>query len=118
MTYLVENSVASVEHSQTVTDWEILNQINPKRLQRILVNFSEYSTEYIQFACELISMYHQVYRWELIQLRRQGYIGACLPPTSEQLQQIVEFLQKKDRFNDSQQILVELQSLAQKLRRG
>ncbi len=115
MSNLIENTILAVDCPLTITDWGILNSISPIRLRRMLTKHPAYKPAEIQAACELISAYHQVYRRDLIQLRCRKYFGQCPPPTFEQLQRIAH-LQNKNNNTTPQQILVELQNLAQLLR--
>lgn len=111
MSSLIENAIAVNVCSQTVTDWEILNCMTPKRLKRILKKQIECNSVNIKDACDLISAYHQVYRQDLLQLRHQGRVGSCPSPTFEQLQRIAN-LQQNNKAATPQQILIELQKLA------
>lgn len=112
---LTENAI-SISCNQATTDWEVLNRLSIERLRRLLLVSIEYNLINIERIFELISAYHQVYRQDLIQLRRRGQLGRCPDPTSEQLQRIAHLQQRNGEVITSQQILVELQKLAQLLR--
>lgn len=99
---------------QCRSDWAILNDLTSKQLRRIIIHF-ETDIE-IEQACYLLESYHAVYRKNLMQLRRQGYRGKCLPTTA-QLQQIAQDLQTKTSQSYSpQQVMDQLQAIVQKLR--
>lgn len=100
---------------QCSTDWAILNDTTPKQLRRITIHFD--TDIEIEQACHLLESYHAVYRKNLMQLRRQGCRGKCPLPTTAQLQQIAQDLQTKtDQSYSPQQVMDQLQAIAQKLR--
>lgn len=97
------------------SDWAVLNQVSLAQLNRILGDCCQQAE--IQQACALLEAYHAVYRLNWMHLRAQGYRGNCLPPTIVQLEQISVYLQAKTKCSYScQQILTELQAVAQQFR--
>lgn len=102
--------------SQFLSDWAILNSTNARKL-RCLQETDGFTMLEIEQACRLIEAYHAVYRRDLLKLRRRECVGKCPPPTSSQLQQIVESLNEKKNLNYSvSQVLMELRILARQLR--
>lgn len=105
-----------------VSDWAILNDTTVKQVRRILAEFHDCTLLEIEQACHLLQGYHQVYRQSRLQQRQAGGIsGHCNPPTLEQLQRMVEILQKVQAVQPSeslnpQEILSQLQELATQLR--
>lgn len=97
-----------------ISDWAILNDLTSKQLRRRIIHFD--TDIEIEQACHLLESYHAIYRKNLLQLRRQGCRGKCLPTTA-QLQQIAQDLQTKTAQSYSpQQVMEQLQTIAQKLR--
>jgi hypothetical protein len=97
-----------------LSDWAILNDTNPQKLQRILSDFHQSTKPEIGSAIALLESYHAIYRQERLRLRQQGKaLGACQPPSAAQLQQIAQLL-KTAIAPDV--ILNHLQALAQRLR--
>jgi uncharacterized protein YdeI (YjbR/CyaY-like superfamily) len=100
-----------------VSDWAILNDTTSRQLRRSKINFQ--TNIEIEQACHFLESYHTVYRKHLMQLRRQGYRGKCPLPTTAQLQEISEDLQTKTAQSYSnQQVIEQLQAIAQKIRQG
>jgi hypothetical protein len=106
------------EHrSELISDWAILNDTKSSQLRRILATVHSCTDIEIEQACHLLESYHAVYRHNLMRLRAQGCRGKCPLPTTAQLQQIAQHLQTKTYQSYSpQQLMHELQALAQKLR--
>jgi hypothetical protein len=99
-----------------LSDWAILNDTNPKKLQRILSDFHRLTATEITSAIALLESYHAVYRQERLRQRQQGQTsGQCPPPTTDQLQQIAQHLQPTKAIAPDV-ILHRLQALAQRLR--
>ena len=97
-----------------LSDWAILNDTNPKKLQRVLSDFHQLTKPEIASAIALLESYHAIYRQERLRQRQQGQaLGQCPPPTTDQLQQIAQLL-KTAIAPDA--ILKRLQALAQLLR--
>ncbi|MEM9927192.1 MAG: hypothetical protein AAF915_26195 [Cyanobacteria bacterium P01_D01_bin.50] len=111
-----------------LSDWAILNDTQPKQLERILSEFHSLTVTEIQQYKWLLSSYHTVYRAQRLK-QRQGFplVGApqvrktsqCQPPTTEQLQQISDKLNSLSRGRYSyatHNLIIKLQQLAQALR--
>ena len=97
-----------------LSDWAILNDTDPKKLQRVLSEFHQLTKPEIGSAIALLESYHAIYRQERLRQRQQGQaLGQCQPPTTNQLQQIAQLL-KMAIAPDV--ILHRLQALAQRLR--
>lgn len=104
-----------LEHGiEQVTDWFILNQTSIGQLQRILSNHDS-TPEEIEFYLNLLNLYHQVYRQQILEERQSGSRKRYPEPNLEQLGQMAKRLAKTERFS-SEDILTELQHLAQILR--
>jgi hypothetical protein len=73
-----------------VSDWALLNDTNPKELERILTEMYSLTRGEITQACELLSSYHRVYREDRIKQRVAGVTLPCQLPTNRQLEQIAE----------------------------
>lgn len=109
------SSFLAKEESYLISDWAILNDTTSKQLRLLISHF--YTITEIEQMCHLLESYHVVYRKNLMQLRRQGYRGKCPLPTTAQLQQIAQNLQTKIYQSYSpQQVMDQLQAIAQKLR--
>ncbi len=100
-----------------ISDWAILNDTTPKQLQRVFSQFHYLSAVEIQQAKRLLESYHAVYRAQRLQQRQAGIKGQCLPPTTEQLQQIAQHLAtpSPDRFHP-ETLMTKLQAIASRLR--
>ncbi len=98
-----------------LSDWAILNDTSTKKLQKVLSEFHQLTTREIASAITLLESYHAIYRQERLRQRQQGRaLGACQPPTIEQLKQIAQ--QLKGDAIAPEVILNRLQALAQLLR--
>lgn len=97
-----------------ISDWAILNDTNPKQLQRILKEFHYLNDALITQASLLLEAYHTIYRQERLASRKAGIRGKCPAPTPEQLQQIAQF---PGLSLNPEQILTQLQNLAEQLRK-
>ncbi|MGB5960921.1 MAG: hypothetical protein WBG73_09715 [Coleofasciculaceae cyanobacterium] len=100
-----------------VSDWAILNDTSSKQLQRIFSRFHHLTSLEIQQASQLLESYHAVYRTQRLQQRQQPTRRPCLPPTTEQLQQIGKRLSKPTiLLLDQENLLAQLQEIATRLR--
>jgi hypothetical protein len=100
-----------------VSDWALLNDTNPKELQRILADMYHLTPGEIEQVCQLLISYHAVYREDRLQQRLTGVTQPCQIPTSEQLIRIVHDLQSRtNRTLSKEAVLTQLQALANKLR--
>lgn len=75
-----------------ISDWALLNQATAAKIKRIYCDLIPRSSTEIQDLCEILAVYQQVYRTDLIQARQQGRTGLCPPPTEAQLQQMIDLL--------------------------
>lgn len=101
-----------------VSDWAILNDTNSAQLQRILTEFHGLSQHEIIQSLSLLQNYHNVYRRDRLQQvaeRQVGRSGACLPPTTEQLQRIAD-ANHSTIIQTPEQVLYDLRNLAALLR--
>ncbi|HEY9647725.1 MAG TPA: hypothetical protein V6C88_15220 [Chroococcidiopsis sp.] len=100
-----------------VSDWAILNDTTVKQARRILLEFHGQTAVEIEQASQLLQSYHQVYRRDRLLQRQAGTRGQCLPPSADQLQQMIALL---PRFNTArphaEDVLSHLQTLATQLR--
>ena len=96
-----------------VSDWAILNDTSTKQLQRIFSEFYQLTESEIQQASQLLESYHSVYRTQRLQQRQRGMTGKCLPPSTEQLQQICRGLSAPVA---SEVLIAKLQKIASQLR--
>ncbi|MEM9214956.1 MAG: hypothetical protein AAGD25_11490 [Cyanobacteria bacterium P01_F01_bin.150] len=77
-----------------VSDWAILNDTSGQQLRRILTEFHTLSQMEIETNAYLLTAYHQVYRSDRLKLKkRQGRL--CSPPSTDQLQRMVAFMERK-----------------------
>lgn len=101
-----------------ISDWALLNDTNPKQLQRILADMYRLTSVEIQQICEVLVSYHAVYREDRLEQRLMGATLSCQPPTPEQLTRIADDLQTRtSRTLSSEIVLSQLQAIAAKLRR-
>lgn len=101
-----------------VSDWALLNDTNPRQLQKILADMYRLTSIEIQQTCELLVSYHLVYREDRLQQRLVGATLPCQPPTDEQLTRIASDLQTRtNRTLSAKTILSQLQAIALQLRR-
>ena len=99
-----------------LSDWAILNDTQPKQLERILSQFHSLTGMEIQQNKWLLTSYHAVYRIQRLQ-QRKAKTSKCQPPTIEQLQQISDKLNSLSGGNTvSTDIITGLQQLAQAVR--
>ncbi|MFK8186202.1 MAG: hypothetical protein AB8B99_22735 [Phormidesmis sp.] len=99
-----------------ISDWAILNDTPPDRLQRIFVGVDGQT---LQEKVTLLQAFHQVYRRDRMQARLQtGSASRCLEPTPQQLSQIAHLIETKSSpGSDLNRILSQLCDLATELRR-
>lgn len=108
----------------SISDWAILNDTKSKQLERILAEFHHLSESEITLACILLESYHAVYRRDRLRQRRDSFSSPqssrkkpCVPPTTEQLQEIARRVNAKSPFNlRAQEVVNQLQDLAKRLR--
>ncbi|NJK28597.1 MAG: DUF1822 family protein [Coleofasciculaceae cyanobacterium SM2_3_26] len=82
-----------IEHGvYLVSDWAILNDTNPRRLQRVLQEFFHFTSYEVERTIQLVDCYHKVYRADRRRDRQQGRGGKCCQPTQEQLQRIAHMV--------------------------
>jgi hypothetical protein len=96
-----------------LTDWAILNDTKPKKLERVLTQFHQLTQQEVEQAIGLLENYHAVYRRDRI---LQGQKGACEPPTRAQLQEISDRLPRTSRPLPPEVVLARLTALADRLR--
>jgi hypothetical protein len=100
-----------------ISDWALLNNTNPKQLQRILAQMYHLTPMEIEQSCQLLVSYHAVYREERLQQKFAGVNIRCQIPTSAQLAEIGNDLQSRTNRRLSQEaLLTQLQAMASKLR--
>jgi hypothetical protein len=100
-----------------VTDWAILNDTQPKKLQKILADFHSLTSKEIEHFLALLKSYHIIYKSQRLQECALGNKGICPQPTTQQLQQIAVRLQSQiGQTLDNQTVMVQLQELANYLR--
>ncbi len=100
-----------------VSDWAILNDTNPKQLQRIFSQFRPVTESEIKQASKLLESYHSVYRAQRLKQRQKGIQGQCLPPTTEQINQIAQRLLTETTSRLApEDIMAQLQEIASHLR--
>lgn len=100
-----------------VTDWAILNDTTPKKLQHILQEFhSLTSTEIANFTV-ILNSYHEIYKSQRLQKLAGGNRGICPQPTNEQLSQMSVILNNRiGQSLNNETIMAKLQTLASYLR--
>jgi hypothetical protein len=100
-----------------ISDWALLNSATTGQIRRTLASRYALTEAEIQQACQLLDSYHAIYSEQLRQVRLQGYRGKCPAPTTQQLQDIAQHLQKTTgQRSFPLQIMGQLSNLAQKLR--
>ncbi|MEB3215843.1 MAG: hypothetical protein VKN72_06235, partial [Nostocales cyanobacterium 94392] len=100
-----------------LSDWAILNDTQPKQLERILSQFHSLTVTEIQLYKWLLESYHTVYRAQRLQQCRGKKTSKCQPPTIEQLQQINDKLSSLStgKFSFSTDNLIALMAQLQQL---
>jgi hypothetical protein len=96
-----------------ISDWAILNDTAPKKLERVFAEFYDSTRQEIELARALLESYHAVYRRDRL---RQGQKGQCLPPSKRQLQDIGSLIQERGKAFSPEAILTQLQNIASRLR--
>jgi len=100
-----------------ISDWAILNDTPPDRLQRIFVGVDKRS---LQERVNLLEAFHQVYRRDRIKDRTQtGRASHCLNPTQPQLSQMAQLIGSNVGINpdiEFSKLLNQLCELAAELR--
>ncbi len=110
-TFLLEHGV------YLVSDWAILNDTQPKQLQRILAEFHSLTEVEIEQAKVLLESYHQIYRQARLEKRQAGVKGKCPPPSVDQLEQIASLFERATNLRLSPEpTLARLQTVASWLR--
>lgn len=100
-----------------VSDWAILNDTNPKQIQRIFSQFHHLTAIEVQQASQLLESYHAVYRSQRLKQRQSGINGKCLPPTTDQLHQIAKrLLAQTTQLLAPETLIAQLQEMASRLR--
>jgi hypothetical protein len=100
-----------------ISDWAILNDTKAKQLERILKEFYNLSEAEIKEAQCLLEGYHNVYRFQRLQQIRKGARGICIPPTTQQLQSIAQYIKSNiGRLFDDIAVSTKLKKLASQLR--
>ncbi len=99
------------------SDWSILNGMTSERLRRLLRGQYLLTPEEVEPWCHLLEGYHAVYRSDRL-LHRRSSRAKCVPPTSEQVIRIVNYLAQVGLPGYApQRVMWELQTLADKIRR-
>ncbi|BAY28744.1 hypothetical protein NIES2107_05760 [Nostoc carneum NIES-2107] len=100
-----------------ISDWALLNDTNPKELQRILADMYHLTPMEIEQVCQLLISYHAVYREDRLQQKLAGVNLPCQIPTAEQLTRMINDLQSRTNRKLSQEAMLnQLQAMASKLR--
>jgi hypothetical protein len=100
-----------------VSDWAILNDTNPKQLQRIFAEFHQLTSGEIQQAVRLLESYHAVYRAQRLKQRQAGIRGQCVAPSLEQLNKIAQYLSSQTaQVYRPETLMKKLQDMASRLR--
>ncbi|NEP78644.1 MAG: hypothetical protein F6K39_10920 [Okeania sp. SIO3B3] len=100
-----------------ISDWAILNDTLPKQLEKIFSVFYHFTAFETRESIDILSSYHVIYRAQRRQksLSRPG--RKCLPPTTEQLEQIAQLIKTKTGKNIGfGEIFTKLQDLASQIR--
>ncbi|NES07247.1 MAG: hypothetical protein F6K22_33315 [Okeania sp. SIO2F4] len=100
-----------------ISDWALLNDTPPKQLEKIFSSFYNFTPLETQESLNILSSYHAIYRVQRRQQRLSSSGKKCLPPTTEQLEQIAQLIETKTGKNISPKVLMtKLQNLASQLR--
>jgi hypothetical protein len=110
-----------------VSDWAILNDTQPKQLERIFRDFHCLTELEIQRAKHLLEAYHAVYRFQRLQKSPKVIRTKCPAPTLEQLHEITLYLHNNEMETANNQqlpinlvyiesIMAQLENIAAKLR--
>ena len=99
-----------------ISNWAILNDTTPKQVGRILAEFHHLTSPEIKQAGFLLESYHAIYRHDRLK-QRTKVKGKCQSPSQGQLERIAYLLnQKTDLVLSSENVLFQLQELAELLR--
>ncbi len=100
-----------------ISDWALLNDTPPKQLEKIFSSFYNFTILETQESLNILLSYHAIYRAERRQQRLSRSGKKCLPPTTEQLEQIAQLIETKSGKNISPKVLMtKLQNLASQVR--
>jgi hypothetical protein len=99
-----------------VTDWAILNDTSPKKLEQVLRDFHSLTPTEITYFAALFRSYTEIYKLQRLQQVSLGKKGICSQPTTPQLEQIAARLHQIGKQLDEETVLAELQILANYLR--
>ncbi|OUL23060.1 hypothetical protein BV378_24610 [Nostoc sp. RF31YmG] len=100
-----------------ISDWALLNDTNPKELQRILADMYHLTAGEIEQVCQLLESFHAVYRKDRLEQKLKGVNLPYQTPTAEQLTRIISDLQSRtNRTLSKEAMLNQLQAMASKLR--
>ncbi|HEY9646031.1 MAG TPA: hypothetical protein V6C88_06670, partial [Chroococcidiopsis sp.] len=108
-----------------VSDWAILSDTSPEQLQRVLSEFHTLTPSEVSQALVLLNGYHLIYRHDRRQQRLLGLVKGkerCLPPTSDQLTRIAQYVYTQTASSppisplSTETIMRKLQILASQLR--
>ncbi len=97
-----------------VSDWALLNDTQPKRLLRLLRQTYQWGASQTEQAVWILQSYHNIYRADRI---AQGLTGACIKPTAEQFDRMIEDVRSQFGWSvSSEAIEHQLHKIAQCLR--
>ncbi|MGI0491656.1 hypothetical protein ACN4EG_07575 [Alkalinema pantanalense CENA528] len=99
-----------------LSDWAILNDTTPKKLEHILSSYQPLTPGEIQQAQRILESYHAVYRRDRLQQRQAGVKGSCPQPTDEQLQEMAQWLQTEQLDLTPAAVLRQLRMIADRIR--
>lgn len=105
-----------------ISNWALLNDTQPKQLERIFQEFhifsqGGFSDAAIKEAQSILESYHNVYRLQRLQQRRKGLRSKCIAPDTQQLQAIAQDIQKHTgQIFEIEVLSQKLQNLAAQLR--
>lgn len=101
-----------------LSDWAILNDTTPKKLERVFAEVYPRSQLEVKQASALLESYHAIYRQERLNQRLSGSAsGQCPPPTPAQLSAISQLLKQNANLGlSSDAVLTRLQAIAEQLR--
>ncbi|WP_414551997.1 hypothetical protein [Anabaena sp. CCY 0017] len=100
-----------------VTDWAILNDTSPKKLQQILDDFHALTSKEVADFLAILKSYHEIYKLQRLQQISLDNKGICPQPTTQQLHQIAISLQPQiGQKLENETVMAQLQRLAAYLR--
>jgi hypothetical protein len=97
-----------------ISDWAMLNHETRGGLKRKLSHVL--TQPELQHAAHLLKAYHAIYREDRLAQNQTG--KKCMPPNTEQLQRMADYLQTSHIQLTPPQVLQELRTLAQQLRQS